>query len=176
MRRLVKWLGGLLLGLFLVVLFILQLGFSDPLSAAMSVDKAGVWIDGQCQSVNANGDLWRNEASGLESDSGPLEWYGTAWSALDAAQQAELSDRLKVWVADPSSQFAFSGPDAAEIEAHYRPCSEGLTYSRAAVRGDLAFVAMEYRCGFNCANGGIVALRKIGFWWFPIADLDTWIT
>jgi hypothetical protein len=177
MRRLVKWIGFTLGGLALTLLLVLQLGFSDPLSAAMSLDKPGVWSEGLCQSVDAQEDTWRNEARGLGPDSEPLEWRGPG-GAIDAATQRELSNALKEWVADPGSQFGSSASRTVAIEARDapEPCMKGHVYSRAAVRGDLAFVATEYRCGFDCANGGIIALRKIGWWWFPIADTDTWIT
>ena len=175
MRKFAKWVGGILAGLALTVLLILQLGFSDPLSAAMGGGRVGDWAGVLCQSVDVKGDLWRKEARGPNRV--PLEWYSN-WGEIDAEGQAELSNALEGWMADPRSQFAFSRAEVAEDETQDppQPCTRSKTSSRAAVRGDLAFVTTESQCGFDCANGGIIALRKVGPWWFPIAHLDTWIT
>jgi hypothetical protein len=122
--------------------------------------------------VNTVNSAWENEARYVKGGGRQFEWHGIAGD-LDDKTREHLTRELVVWLR------SHSGQQVAEVE-HKPPssnsCQDVTAYSRPAVRGDLAFVATAYSCGFDCANGQVIALRKSWIGWLPIARADTWIS
>jgi hypothetical protein len=171
MRRIAKWVGGILAGLILAILALLQYFFADPLDASMGYRKLG-----ECTFVDSDGDIWRNEARYFSYGPRHFQWHGLA-SELDAVEQDRMTEALRDWITDPETEFGYpsEGDAGSGVPKPPSSCEETFTFARPAVTNEFAFVAWEHYCGGECGSGQIRVFRRFGFWWFPIAETGTWI-
>ena len=172
--RKAKWVLSLLAAVLVIGVTVVLVAFSDPVGAAMFADGRLAWARGSCVFVDSDRRLWVSQLRGLDADA-ELDWYAR-WGSLDTATRDELSSVLKQWAAEPATQAEVERAKADWAKDRPGNCNAFEAYSDAVVRGDLAFVATEHVCGFDCAGGGIVAMRRRWFGWVPVAHLHTWIT